>query len=202
MKIINAKVLKEKQFDSLEFDGLWLQLFGCPEKNFRMLCFGKEKSGKSTLVLRFADYLAANFGKVFYNSHEEGFSKTFQDRIISNNISSEKLFIGHKISYEEMMDDSFKRRYYKFIVIDSLQYMNLTYAQYKSLIERYNRKSFIFISQINGRGKIKGGTDISHAVDIKVFCSDGNAKVQSRFAEENIVEIFKGKKKGQLKIEL
>lgn len=199
MSIINVKTLREKQFRSLAFEGDWLELFGEPECNFKLLCYGKEKSGKSTMILRFADYLAKNFGKVFYNSHEEGHSKTFQDRVISNNIDAPKLFVGHKVGFSEMMDDSFKRRYYKSIIIDSLQYMNLTYSQYKHLTAKYKNKSFIFVSQINGRGKIKGGTDIAHAVDIKMFTFDGKARIQSRFTSEKVVSIF-DKKDGQVEI--
>lgn len=190
MRIISAKTLKEKQFQSLDFQGFWLDLIGKPERNFKLLCFGAQKSGKSTLMLRFADYLASDFGKVFYNSHEEGFSKTLQDRLVSNNITAEKLFFGHKVSFEEMMDESFNRKYFKTIFIDSLQYMNLSYTQYKQMTDKYKNRSFVFISQINGRGKIKGGTDISHAVDVTVFTKDGYAKVQSRFAEEKTVKIF------------
>lgn len=195
MKIISLKNLKEKHFHCLEFQGLWLELIGKPERNFKVLTYGVEKSGKSTLMIRFADYLATDFGKVFYNSHEEGFSKTLQDRLNSNNITASNLFFGHKVSFEEMMDDSFKRKYFKTIFIDSLQYMNMTYTQYKQLTDKYKNKSFVFISQINGRGKIKGGTDISHAVDVKIFTKDGYAKVQSRFAEEKTVQIFEKKKK-------
>lgn len=63
MRIISAKTLKEKQFQSLDFQGFWLDLIGKPERNFKLLCFGVQKSGKSTLMLRFADYLAGDFGK-------------------------------------------------------------------------------------------------------------------------------------------
>lgn len=196
MKIISANKLKEKKFVTLDFTEIWLDLFGLPERNFKLLITGEAKSGKSTLMLRFADYLATNFGKVMYNSHEEGHSKTFQDRLKSNNISSDRLFIGHKITFEQMMDESFKRKYYHTIFIDSLQYMSLTYSQYKQLTAKYKNKSFCFISQVNGRGKAKGGTDLLHAVDIKIHTKKGYARVQSRFTEEKTVNIF-DKKKGQ-----
>jgi len=203
-KIISCKALRERKFKILAFDGFWKDLIGEPERNFKILCFGQEKSGKSTLIIQLANYLAKHFGKTLYNSHEEGHSKTFQDRIERNGIDSENLFIGHKVSFEEMMSESFRKRYYKFIVIDSLQYMNLSYEQYKQLTERHKNVSFIFISQINGRGKIKGGTDIAHAVDVKMYCFDGMVKVQSRFAEEKTVKLFDKApgKSPQLKIEM
>ena len=204
-KIISLKALRERRFKSLAFTGFWKELIGEPEQNFKVLCYGPEKSGKSTLVIKLANYLAENFGKCLYNSHEEGHSKTFQDRIERNNIGSENLFIGHKVSFEDMMSESFRKKYYKFVVIDSLQYMKLTYEQYKQLTERYRNMSFIFISQMNGRGKIKGGTDIAHAVDVKIHCFEGMARVESRFAQVRTIKLFDKNEKpsnSQLKIEI
>ena len=69
-------------------------------------------------------------------------------------------------------------------------------------MEKYPTKSWIFISQMNGRGKIKGGTDTSHAVDIKIKCLNGMARVQSRFTEEKTIEIFKRQAKAGEQIPL
>jgi predicted ATP-dependent serine protease len=194
-RVISLRTLREKQFKILAFDGQWKEWLGQPESNFKAVFWGKSGSGKSTLVLRLCDYLA-KFGKVGYNSWEEGIAKTFQDRVESNKIQNlDKIFLLEKYSFEEMMSDDFKRKSYKVVVIDSSNYMNLTYEQFKQLINRYPSKIFIIISQMNGKGKIKGGTDILHAADIKVFCYEGTAKVESRFAEEKRITIFERRKK-------
>lgn len=146
MRVLSAKALRERVFEVMPFEGYWAGLIGQPERNFRLLCYGPQKSGKSTLVLRLADYVAANFGKVFYNSHEEGFSRTLQERIIQNNIEAPRLFFGHKETFDALMDDSFRRRYYRMVVIDSVQYMGLNYLQYKQLISKYKRTAFVFIA--------------------------------------------------------
>ena len=189
-RVMSLKSLKEKEFKTLPFEGYWKDAIGCPENNFKALFWGAQKSGKSTLCLRLCDYLAG-FGKVAYNSWEEGISQTFRDRVISNNVKNEdKIFLLEKYTFEEMMDEAFKRRYYKVLVIDSIQYMGMTYDQYKRLVDKYPSKIFLFISQANGRGKIKGGTDVSHAVDVMFHCIHGNDRVESRFAEEKTIKIF------------
>lgn len=173
----------------LQFEGEWQNMFGNPEHNFRMMFWGPQKSGKSTLCLKFCDYLS-KFGKVAYNSWEEGISETFKRRAIENNITSQKLFLLHKCSFEEIMDDSFKRKHYKTLVIDSVQYMRFTYEQYKQLIDKYPSKIILVINQANGKGGIKGGTDISHAVDATVYCSKGYAHIESRFTSKKTVQIY------------
>ena len=190
IRTLSVTELSKKQFQCLEFDGDWKEMFGNPEVNFRLMFYGPPKSGKSTMVLKFSNYLAEKFGKVLYNSHEEGHSETLKKRIIDNQITSKSLFIGHLIPFEEMLA-IIKPRRYRFIIIDSVNYMNMNYHQYQLLIKTYPTKGFIFIAQVNGKGAVKGGTDIKHAVDGTVYMSNGTAHIQTRFAPEKTIQIFK-----------
>ncbi|MDX2304638.1 MAG: hypothetical protein NW226_17650 [Microscillaceae bacterium] len=191
-RILSSSSLLKKEFKMLKFEGFWADMLGEPESNFKALVWGPAASGKSTLTLRLCDYLT-KWGKVGYNTWEEGHAKTFKDRLNSNNIDNPKLFVIEKYSFEEMMSDDFKRKGYKTIVIDSLQYAHFSYDQYKKLVARYPSKIIILISQVNGRGRIKGGTDFLHAVDMKIYCNNGMAQVQSRFTDEKTVQIFEKK---------
>lgn len=185
---MNVRTLRQKQFHTMDFAEPYQAWMGNPERNFKAMVYGPSGSGKSTFVLKFADYLASNHGKVLYNSHEEGFSQTLQDRIIGNNITSDKLYFADRMGYEEMVD-RMKRSRCQFAVIDSLQYMNFTYAQYKDFVERAKSKSLIIISQTNNRGTVKGGTDILHAVDMKIKVAGGKATIQSRFNSSGVQTI-------------
>ncbi|MGL5133266.1 MAG: AAA family ATPase [Planktothrix sp.] len=192
-RVISLRTLQEKTFKLLLFEGFWLECMGTPEANFSALFWGKSGSGKSTLMLRLCDYLA-KWGKVCYNSWEEGIAKTFQDRVTQLNIQRlDKIFLLEKYRFEEMMSDDFKRKNYKVIVIDSVNYMSLTYEQYKALRDKYPHKILLFIQQMGNRGNPKGGTDIYHATDIKVTCMGGKAKFEGRYAPERTVQIFEKK---------
>lgn len=191
--VISVKTLREKNFHSLEFTGQWYDWLGNPERNFKAIIYGPSGSGKSTFALKFVAYLAESFGKVLYNSHEEGFSQTLQDRIIENDIKAKNLFFADRMSYDDMCE-KVKRGYYKFAVIDSLQYMGFKYSEYKNFKDRFPRKGLIVISQTNNRGTIKGGTDIIHACDIKIKIHHGRAEIISRFAKgTQTVTLFKPK---------
>ncbi len=200
MKAISVKTIKEKKFKLIELDEYWSEHFGTPERNFKALFHGPSGSGKSTYVLRFCDYLAKNMGKVLYNSYEEGISSFLQQRIIEHGIDASKLYFYDRMPFEAFCEKMKKGRY-TVGVIDSLQYMNLTYSQYKELVRRFPTKAFIFISQTNNRGTTKGGTDILHAVDIKVKVVMGKASIQSRFGKgHKEIQLFSTKRKNQLTI--
>lgn len=183
-RVINIKTLREKQFHTLDIDGYYLNLFGKPERNFKALFYGPSGSGKSTFALKFVDYLSTHLNaKVLYNSHEEGYSETLRLRVLENDISARKLFFADRMNFSDMCEKA-KRGHYRFVVIDSIQYMRLTYKDYQAFEKRFPRKALILISQAKNNGGIKGTTDILHAVDIKVRIHKGNAEVVSRFAPE------------------
>ena len=201
-KAISVKTLREKKFHLLDFDGEWKEKMGDPEQGFRAMFYGPSGSGKTTEVLRFADYLAQHFGKVMYNSWEEGISKSIQDTVISQNLQADGLFFFDGLSYEEMCEKA-KRGRYRFVIIDSIQYMGFTYSQYQEFNRRFKAKGLILISQVNGKGKARGGEQILHAVDMKVGIDAGKANYRSRYRKGGhyTVDLFKRPKK-QLSLNL
>lgn len=201
-KAISVKAIREKKFHLLDIDGEWKEKMGHPEESFRALFYGPSGSGKTVEVLRFCDYLATNFGKVLYNSCEEGISKSIQDSIIDFGISSTKLYFYDGLTYEEMCERA-KNGRYRFVVVDSIQYMHFTYAQYQDFVGRFKNKGLILVSQVNGKGKARGGEQILHAVDMKVNINAGRAEYRSRYRKGGhcTVDLFKTPKK-QLQLEL
>jgi len=201
-RAISVKTIREKRFHLLNFEGEWAEKMGNPEQNFRALFYGPSGSGKTVEVLRFADYLASNYGKVLYNSWEEGISKSIQDSIIEFDIRSTKLFFFDGLQYDELCEKA-KRGRYRFVIIDSLQYMGFTYAQYQDFTRRFKTKGLILISQVNGKGKSRGGEQIVHAVDMKVSINAGKANYRSRFRKGGHynVDLFK-QPKPQLELNL
>jgi energy-coupling factor transporter ATP-binding protein EcfA2 len=177
---MNIATLQKRKFHSLAFTGDWAELFGEPERNFRAMLYGDSGCGKSTFALQFADYLALKFGKVFYNSFEEGLNKTIQDRANFVKPRSQRLFVGDRIPFENMVD-RIKRCHYRVVFIDSTQFMAFTYDQYKELTALFPKKSFVFVSQGKSKGKTDGADKILFAVDCKLFFKDGIVESESRF---------------------
>lgn len=183
MRSIGVNQLINKKFIVYPFADKWLASFGEPEKNFRMLVYGTSGNGKTEFCIQLAKYMA-QFTKVYYNSFEQGVSKTLQDAAKRNNLQdvSGKLVFGNKESFPEMMQRLSNRNSPSVIFIDSRDYMKLTTNQYKKLTTSFPRKCFVIICW-ESAGKPKGvpAKDMEYMADIKVQVRKFKAYPRSRF---------------------
>ena len=76
------------------------------------MVYGLPKSGKSTLCIDFAKYLAENHGKVLYCAIEEKFGYTLKEKIERLQASHPNLFVS------ETIPDGLSK--YDFVFIDSV----------------------------------------------------------------------------------
>lgn len=184
-----------KSYKELDFDGEWLASFGKPEKNFKCIVYGDSGNGKTEFVVKLTKYLA-RFTKVYYNSHEQKFSKSLRDALVRNNLRevNGKVIFADGESMEVMMDRLGKRNSPGAIVIDSRDYMNLTIDQFKLLIESYPHKCFIVISWASGK-KPRGthAEGIEYMCDVKILVKNFTAHMRSRFGgNQNFIIWDKG----------
>lgn len=148
-----------------------------------MIIYGESGNGKTEFVVQLVKMLT-KFGKVAYDSLEQGTSKTMQDAWIRNNmkeVQGQILLIDREY-YDELVERLSKKKSPKIVVIDSAQYMNIDYDQYKKLKEKFRKKIFIWVSHMEG-GRPDGKTakKIMYDVDIKVHVEHFVAYVRSRF---------------------
>lgn len=183
-KSIGIHSLLDSNFKEYDVNEKWKQIIGTPEQNFRMLIWGASGSGKTTFALQMLKYLT-EFGKVYYNSVEQGKGKSLQQAAMHckmDEIEAGKFMIGDRDPLEDMIE-KIKKTHPKFICIDSLQYINLTKEQYKRLIKLFPTKSFVIISWEDKGEQPKGqyAQDIRYMVDIKCYVRNKVAKCDSRF---------------------
>lgn len=172
-----------KKFDEFEFTDKWLEAMGKPERNFKMIIYGKPKNGKTEFCIQFAKFMT-NFGKVLYNSFEQGHSKSLQDAFRRQNMEEVKgkIIVTHKEKYDEMFARLKRKKSPNIIFIDSLQYIKLSADQWKELIEKFPRKVFIVISHASGdEPKGSSAEAIQYDVDISVLVKGFAAHCQGRF---------------------
>jgi hypothetical protein len=186
-KALGINDFMDLKFHDYEFTGSWLAMFGKPERNFKMLIYGPEKNGKTDFTMKLCKYIC-QFGKVYYNSHEEGRSKTLQGTLVRNemcDVAGKVLFL-HKESIDELVLRLKKAGSPRFVVIDSVDYMEITEKDYKRLVDTFPKKSFILISWIDKQGNplTTHAQRIAKRVDIKVFVKDLTAIPVSRFSDE------------------
>lgn len=181
-KIMSSTDISKSDFETLPFTGDWKVLIGEPSPGFSCLMFGVPKSGKSTLAIQFAKYLAKNFGETLYVAAEEGIHATLSDKIKRLDAVHERLKFAASIpgSVSE----------YSFVFIDSINRSKLSHADIVQFMTKNPKTAFIFISQVTKDGKYRGSQEIEHDVDCVIEVDeDGIAYGKGRFSQGGQVTI-------------
>ena len=154
----------------MPFEGKWFDSFGCPEMRGCWIVWGASGSGKTRFALQLAKYLTI-FGRVVYNSLEEGLSLSFKRAFIETGMASAKHF---SLLDKEPIADLTKRIELKkspdIYIVDSVQYSGLSKEAAKKLVDEHKSKLFIFISHAEGYNP-KGcvAQAIRYYSDVKLF---------------------------------
>lgn len=164
----------------LDFTGEWEAAIGKPELTGSWIIWGNSGNGKTRFALQLAKYLT-NFRRVAYNSLEEGLSKTMQEAILDTGIGKNFVLLDKEPIYK-LKERLRRRRSPDVILIDSLQYTGLNYAQYRELKEEFSNKLFVFISHADGR-EPKGNVakSIRYDANVKCYIEGYAAYPQSRY---------------------
>lgn len=197
-RVISASELLTQDYAKvLPFTGKWNYIFGNPSPDFSMMVTGEPGSGKTSLLLEFAYYLASNFGKVLYISSEEFGSKTLYDKLkytLKNNIfkNGEDIVIPNTLFFGKGFADL---QDYDFIIVDSVTEMNLDIMEYREIKDIYPNKAFILVLQHTKSGEYRGSKEWEHDLGICASVDNGVIDVfKNRYASKTKYDYFKDKK--------
>jgi hypothetical protein len=171
--IVSSKDLLDMDFKTIGLQGKYRELIGDPSVGFTAMVYGLPKSGKSTLCLNFAKYLAQHHGKVLFCAIEEGFGYTLKEKIERLGASHPNLFFTDTIP-ENLSD-------YQFVFIDSVSKAGLDVADISTLHNQHPETAFIFIYHSTKEGKFKGTNANAHEVDVIIQVEKGEATATGRF---------------------
>lgn len=168
--------------NALPFTGEWLEFLGRPERNFYMILSAQPGFGKSTLALKFANYLAKNFGKAIYFTNEENAAR----------IRRKLEFIGDKLSLFDInftakspqdINAIVARGGYNFVFIDSCQNAGMDYYELWRFHETHPNTGLIAIARQTKDGKTRGSQNKEYDGDITItFLQPGVAQtIKNRF---------------------
>jgi hypothetical protein len=137
----------------MNFEGQWLASFGRPERTGTWLIWGNSGNGKTRFAIQLTKYLASLGERVAYNSVEEGASESLRMAFEAENVieSARRMLILDKEPMPELIARLRRPKSPDIIIIDSLQYTGLKYADYKILRDTFRRKLFVFISHAEGK---------------------------------------------------
>ena len=195
-KVLGLKQMLQKKHKLLEHLPEDIKRsFGGLVEGFIMIIWGLSGQGKSNLVMEFIKCLMP-YGKVLYVGLEEGFEASMQNMILrhlnldEHNGSIE--FADHNMKIADLKIKLKKRKSAKWIVIDSLQYWKISYAQYKELKEECPGKGFIFISHAKGKNPMSQvANDIRYDAGVKVRVHGFVAEPTSRYGGNKPYIIWK-----------
>lgn len=169
---------------SLPFDGKWAASFGCPERRGSWLIWGNSGNGKTRFTLQLCKYLC-QFEKVVYNSLEEGLSMSMKKAILDVGMkeAGRRFFLLDMEPLKELEARLEKKKSFNIVVIDSLQYLNMTQADYRRWKKKFPNKLFIFISHAKGK-EPKGSLAESIRYDafVKIWVEGYKAFSVNRYA--------------------
>jgi len=183
--VLTAEQIASRKVEKLTFTNPWLSLFGSPARNFTLMLHGEPGAGKTTLLLKFAEYLATNFGKVIYISSEEFESTTMTDKVkelLNPFPPNLEFFVSLKgLDLSE----------YSFIIIDSVNDLKLKLDDFKALRKTYADKAFILVLQHTKDGNYRGGKDWEHDIQIAGEVKAGNIIIyRSRYGIKGTLNFF------------
>lgn len=185
-RAISIAQLYGKKRKLLMFDGKFAASFGSPELRSSWFIWGNSGNGKTSFVLQLCKYLT-NFARVAYNSLEEGDSESFKIACQREGMEEvkRKFILLDKEPINELKERLRKRKAPQIVVIDSIQYSQMSYSEYTDLLNEFQNTLFLIVSHSEGKepeGKIAKKIRFDAAVKIRV---DGFvAFVKSRYGGE------------------
>lgn len=149
-KALSMVDLMRKNREVYAFEGALQEAFGQPEQNGVWFIWGRSGNGKTSFVLQLCKELT-RYGKVAYDSLEEGDSLTMQNALMRVGMGDVgRRFILLNESLKELDTRLKRRRSPDIVVVDSFQYAHIDLKQYEEFIDRYKNKLIIFVSQADG----------------------------------------------------
>ena len=179
--IVSSGELLTMDFQTIGLKGKYRELIGDPSVGFTAMVYGLPKSGKSTMCLDFANYLASHHGKVLYCAIEEGFGYTLKEKIERLKAHHSNLYITDSVP--ENLND------FQFVFIDSVSKAGMDVNAIDQLRKMHPDTSFIFIYHTTKEGNFKGVNEHAHEVDVIVQVDKGKATSTGRFNAGGSMEI-------------
>ncbi len=150
-RTLSAKQVLTIKFDTIRLGGGWDECVGEIETTGIWFIWGNSGNGKTSAVVSLCKGLSA-FGKVLYNSREEGVSLTMQNTLRRYGMGElGSRFQLANMSLQELDEKISQQRSPKFVVLDSFQFMGLTYKDFRAFCEKHKNKMLIFVSRTRGR---------------------------------------------------
>ena len=149
---LTAKEILGIHRQSITLTGEWGNCIGTMDRHGVVFIWGNSGNGKTSAVISLCKELS-EYGKILFVSLEEGFSLSFQNSLKRFDMEScgSKFQVIDKATPEELIQRLTKPRSPELVVIDSYQYLGMSYKQYIEFKSKLPNKLLIFLSHAEGK---------------------------------------------------
>ncbi len=181
---ISATDLMRKEFaPGLQFTGEWKDFLGEPDPAFLMIISSLPGHGKTLFCMKFANYLAENFGRVIFFENEMDEIRTKRLFDFLGERPSANLQFNFRADSPQAIESVLKKGRYDFAFVDSIQMSNFDDEKDLWELKKHYNIGFVGISFANGKGGTRGSIVKQHQGDITInFTAPGVATtIKNRF---------------------
>lgn len=181
-KALSMVDLMRKNREVYAFEGALREAFGQPEQNGVWFIWGRSGNGKTSFVLQLCKELT-RYGKVAYDSLEEGDSLTMQNALMRVGMGDVgRQFVLLNESLKELDTRLKRRRSPDIVVVDSFQYAHIELKQYEEFIDRHKNKLIIFVSQADGMKPLgRTAQSAMYSASLKIWVEGYRAMSKGRY---------------------
>lgn len=170
---------------TVTLSGEWAACVGEMARHGVVFIWGNSGNGKTSAIMQLCKELAVGCGmKGMYCSLEEGFSVSTQNTLRRHGMQEckSRLQILDSCSLADLTERLSKPRSAEFVVIDSIQYLQLSYKQYIAFKERFRSKLIILISHADGKQpEGRAAKAIRYDAGLKIWVEGYKAFSKGRF---------------------
>lgn len=192
-RALSVDDFERMRFRDFDWSAEWADFFGDTELAGVWIAWSDSGNGKTTFALQLCKYLCSHGVRCCFDSLEQGRSKSLQKQIINTNFgaSARRFTVLNRESIDDLKIRLSKKHSPDFIVIDSLQYTQMKFSEYKSLKEMFPNKLFLFISHALGK-EPKGAVaqSVRYDADVKIYIEGYRATCLSRLGGGKFYDIW------------
>jgi hypothetical protein len=173
----------DKVYDLIEWTGEWYDAFLQPETTGIWFIWGNSGNGKTSFILQLIKVLSGFF-KILFNSREEGTThtlrKSFEDFHMKD--AHGKLLVVNE-SIEDLKVRLRMKKSPHVVIIDSFQYMQMSYRDYLAFKEEFGQKKLIiFISHADGKMPAgRSAKSVMYDAKLKIYTEGYRAFSKGRY---------------------
>lgn len=163
--------------------GEWANCIGEMDRHGVVFIWGNSGNGKSSAVASLCKEIA-KFGKVLYVSLEEGTSLSFQNTISRFGLDEcgARFQVLESASVDDLDERLSRPKSPEFIVIDSFQYLQISYKRYIAFKEAHRNKLLIFVSHADGKQPAgRAARSVKYDAMLKIWVEGYKAFSKGRF---------------------